>query len=206
MPSAPFTYEDVLAMPEDGRRYELFDGTLIVTPAPARRHQLCVSRLLEILAPLARAAGCDVLPGPIDVRLAPDRILEPDLIVVTASTSNEQTIDEVPRLVVEVASPSTQAIDRDLKRRAYEERGVPAYWLVDPADPSLTVLELEAGRYVERAPVIGDAAYETQLPFAVTRGAGRPRLRPITEAGVHEARHSWSPWQARPNSRLGRAS
>ncbi|MGH9033636.1 MAG: Uma2 family endonuclease [Acidimicrobiia bacterium] len=167
VPGDAFTYDDLLAMPADGRRYELFDGVLLVTPAPRRLHQRCVQRLVVLLS-AAASPDDEILPGPIDVRLADNRILEPDLIVVRRGTGDEQTIDEVPRLVVEVASPSTRAIDRDLKRRAYEEGGVPSYWLVDPSEPSLTVLGLEAGRYTERARVVGSTSYGAQLPFEVT--------------------------------------
>jgi Uma2 family endonuclease len=99
------------------------------------------------------------------VRLSENRVLEPDLVVLRAGPGAQQTIDEVPLLVVEVSSPSTRSIDRDLKRRAYEERGVPSYWLVDPDEPSVTVLELEAGHYVERAHVIGDSAGRVYEPF-----------------------------------------
>jgi len=167
VPGDAFTYDDVRAMPEDGRRYELFDGVLLVTAAPRRLHQRCLVRLV-LLLDAAAPADYEILPGPIDVRLAEDRILEPDLIVVRPGPGDQQTIDEIPQLVVEVASPSTRAIDRDLKRRAYEERGEPSYWLVDPDEPSLTVLELESGLYVERARVLGTTSYETRLPFTVT--------------------------------------
>jgi Uma2 family endonuclease len=167
VPGDAFTYDDLLAMPADGRRYELFDGALLVTPAPRRLHQRCVHRL-DMLLGAAAPADCEILPGPIDVRLAENRVLEPDLIVVGPGPGDQQTIDEVPRLVVEVASPSTRAIDRDLKRRAYEERGVPSYWLIDPTEPSVTVLELERGRYTERARVVGATSYDARLPFAVT--------------------------------------
>lgn len=168
LPAGPFTYDDLLALPDDGHRYELFDGSLLVSAAPNRGHQRCVSRLLLLLAPHAQAAGYEVLPGPIDVRLAQDRVLEPDLIVVRAGPGSQQTIDEAPLLVVEVSSPSTRNIDRDLKRRAYEERGIPPFWLVDPLEPSLTVLELEDDQYVERAHVTGDAVFDARQPFAVT--------------------------------------
>lgn len=167
LPAGPFTYDDLLAFPEDGHRYELFDGTLLVSAAPNRAHQRCVHRLGLLLDPLARAAGYEVLPGPLDVRLSEDRVLEPDLVVLRAGPGTEQTIDEVPLLVVEVSSPSTRSIDRDLKRRAYEERGAPAYWLVDPHEPSVTVLELEAGEYVERAHVVGDASVHVDVPFEI---------------------------------------
>ena len=65
-------------------------------------------------------------------------------------------------------SPSTRRIDLGTKRLAYEAAGVPAYWLVDPDVPSLTVLELDAGRYVERATVTGGEAFHATVPFAVT--------------------------------------
>ncbi len=165
LPSGPFTYDDLLALPEDGHRYELFDGTLLVSAAPNRAHQRCVHRLGLLLEPLARAAGCEVLPGPLDVRLSENRVLEPDLVVLRAGPGAQQTIDEIPVLVVEVSSPSTRSIDRDLKRRAYEERGVPSHWLVDPDEPSVTVLELEAGQYVERARVVGESVCEVHAPF-----------------------------------------
>jgi Uma2 family endonuclease len=168
LPAGPFTYDDLRALPEDGHRYELFDGTLLVSAAPNRAHQRCVHRLGLLLEPHARDAGCEVLPGPLDVRLSENRVLEPDLVVLRAGPGAQQTIDEVPLLVVEVSSPSTRSIDRDLKRRAYEERGVPSYWLVDPDEPSVTMLELEAGQYVERAHVVGDAECEVRLPFTLT--------------------------------------
>jgi Uma2 family endonuclease len=168
LPAGPFTYDDLLALPDDGHRYELFDGSLLVSAAPNRGHQRCVSRLLLLLAPYAQAAGCEVLPGPIDVRLAEDRVLEPDLIVVRAGPGSQQTIDEAPLLVVEVSSPSTRSIDRDLKRRAYEERGIPSFWLVDPLEPSLTALELEGDRYVERAHIVGEGEFQALQPFTLT--------------------------------------
>jgi Uma2 family endonuclease len=77
-------------------------------------------------------------------------------------------VEGAPVLVVEVLSPSTRSIDLGTKRLAYEAAGVPAYWLVDPEVPSLTVLELDAGRYVERATVTGDDAFHADFPFAVT--------------------------------------
>jgi Uma2 family endonuclease len=165
LPAGPFTYDDLRSLPEDGHRYELFDGTLLVSAAPNRAHQRCVHRLGLLLEPLARGAGCEVLPGPLDVRLSENRVLEPDLVVLRAGPGAQQTIDEVPLLVVEVSSPSTRSIDRDLKRRAYEERGVPSYWLIDPDEPSVTVLELEGGHYIERMHVAEEAAGQVHRPF-----------------------------------------
>ena len=71
------------------------------------------------------------------------------------------------RCVVEVFSPSTRRTDLTLKRATYEAAGVPSYWLVDPEAPALTVLELEGGRYVERATLTGAKAWRATRPFAV---------------------------------------
>ncbi len=67
----------------------------------------------------------------------------------------------------EVLSPSTRAVDSTLKRHVFEQGGVPAYWQVDPFNPSLTVLELVDGAYVESAVVTGAQSYDAELPFPV---------------------------------------
>jgi Uma2 family endonuclease len=153
-------------MPHDGHRYELIDGVLIVTPAPATRHQLVVSSLIVLLQ---EATGDDyyVLPGPYDYKVNDLTVLEPDLVVARKADFGEKRLDRTPTLVVEVQSPSTRKIDLGAKRLAFEAAGVPAYWLVDPAVPSLTVLRLDAGRYAEEAVVEGDGIYDGSSPFAV---------------------------------------
>jgi Uma2 family endonuclease len=76
--------------------------------------------------------------------------------------------DRTPVLVVEVLSPSTSATDRTSKRLVFEQGGIPSYWLVDPLTPSLTVLELRDGSYVEAAVVTGAERYRASLPFTVS--------------------------------------
>jgi Uma2 family endonuclease len=71
-------------------------------------------------------------------------------------------------LAVEILSPSTRYRDLGLKRRAYEDAGLPWYWIVDPKKPRLTVLRLIDGRFVEHAVVTGDEEYVTTEPVAVT--------------------------------------
>lgn len=69
--------------------------------------------------------------------------------------------------MVEVLSPSTRAVDVTLKRHVFEQAGIPSYWLLDPLVPSLMVLELVEGAYVERASVTGKQGYDAVVPFAV---------------------------------------
>jgi Uma2 family endonuclease len=164
---APLTEDDLATMPEDGHRYELLDGVLIVTPSPNINHQICVGSL-HVLLHAARGTEHTVLFAPFDVRLASTTVLEPDLLVFRTGESTPARLERAPLLVVEVLSPSTRRIDLGSKRLAYQDAGVPAYWLVDPDAPSLTVLRLGDGTYVEEAVVTGDEVYEADFPFPVT--------------------------------------
>jgi Uma2 family endonuclease len=164
---AVLTEDDLATMPDDGHRYELLDGTLLVTPAPNEGHQTCVTSLVVLLH-AARQPGQKVFVAPFDVRLSRTTVLEPDVLVARKSDLTPARLEGPPLLAVEVLSPSSRRIDLGTKRLAYEAAGVPAYWLVDPEVPSLTVLELDAGRYVERATVAGDEAFHATVPFAVT--------------------------------------
>ena len=164
---APLTEEDLAAMPEDGHRYELVDGVLLVSPAPNLSHQTCVVSLITLLH-AARRAEHQVLVAPFDVRLSRFTVLQPDVLVTRKTDVGEARLERAPLLVVEVQSPSTRLIDLGTKRLAFEAAGVPAYWLVDPNRPSLTVLHLEDGRYVEQAAVTGDQPYSATFPFEVT--------------------------------------
>ncbi len=165
---APLTEDDLASMPDDGHRYELVDGTLIVTPAPGLHHQICVTALGALLATV-RPPELRVLVAPFDVRLSRRTVLQPDLLVARTGDFDEARLEHAPMLAVEVLSPSTRRIDLGTKRLAFEAAGVAACWLVDPHAPSLTVLELDdQGRYVEKTTVTGDETYHATIPFQVT--------------------------------------
>ncbi len=162
-----FTRADLDAMPDDGRRHELIDGSLIVTPAPSRRHQRAVGEL-HLLLRRTCPPELEVFLAPFDVVLAVDTVVQPDLLVTRRSDSTERDLPVAPLLAVEVLSPSTRHIDLGLKRARYETAGSPSYWVLDPAEPSLTVWELEQGRYVERAHVTGDDECAVTTPYRMT--------------------------------------
>ena len=96
------------------------------------------------------------------------RSLQPDVLVVERAGLGEDNVQQGLLLAVEVLSPSTRAKDLVLKRAPYEDSGVPSYWVVDPDEPSVLVLELEDGRYVERARVTDSGIVEVTAPFAVS--------------------------------------
>lgn len=165
-PSRPLTYDDLELMPDDGHRYELIDGVLIVTPAPSPRHQQGV---LELAVLLRQHCPDDlqVFIAPLDVVLADDSAVQPDVLVARRADLTERNLPRAPLLAVEVLSPSTRGIDHLLKRERYERAGVPSYWIVDPAEPSILAWDLQDGRYVEVARAVGDELAELSAPYPV---------------------------------------
>lgn len=128
-----WTLEMVRAIPDDGNRYEVLDGTLLVSPAPSYRHQLAVALLYDIVAPYTRTHGIGrTLMSPADIELSPTKMVQPDLFVIPADvkTGSWQDITRL-LLVAEALSPSTARWDRMEKRRAYQDKNVPEYWIVD---------------------------------------------------------------------------
>ncbi|MFP5218385.1 MAG: Uma2 family endonuclease [Actinomycetes bacterium] len=163
----PFTRADLERMPDDGNRYELIDGVLIVSAAPSRPHQRAVGDLYVVLRE-ACPPDLELLFAPFDVVLAEDTVLEPDLLVAPRSQFTERDLPGPPLLAVEVLSPSTRRIDLLLKRDRLQAAGVPSYWRVDPDEPAFTVLELQDGAYVEVARVEGEQAWMAERPYPVT--------------------------------------
>ncbi|MGH9187152.1 MAG: Uma2 family endonuclease [Acidimicrobiales bacterium] len=166
IPLGPLTYEDVQRFPDDGLRYELVDGELLVTPAPNTLHQRIVVNLVLLLHGVIDA-GLEVLPAPVDWYIDQHTYFEPDVLVVRRSDESERRLEGTPVLAVEILSPTTRRRDLGLKKRAYEDAGLPWYWVVDPEAPSVSAFRLADGRYREEATVAGDEVYETHDPFAV---------------------------------------
>ena len=145
------TYHDYAALPDDGRRYELHDGELSVTPAPSPQHQMCSANLFRILDSHVRSHGLGVvLFAPLDVILSDTAIVQPDLVYLAAdrlAAISRRGIEGPPTLVVEILSPSTTAIDRDTKHRLYARHRVPLSWIVDPNARLLDAYRLGEDRY-----------------------------------------------------------
>lgn len=155
------------ALPDERHRYELLDGALIVSAAPRPIHQIVVFGLYDQLRS-ACPAHLRVLGAPLDIDLAQDSILEPDLLVARRDQFDDRGLPGRPELAVEVLSPSSRRIDRVLKRERYERAATPAYWIVDPDGPSLTAYELRDGRYELAAQVEPGQAWTAAVPFEVT--------------------------------------
>ena len=165
----PLTRADLDEMPDDdGHRYELIDGVLIVTPAPVWMHQRVHSSLMRLLL-LACPAELEVLSAPFDVALADDTVMQPDLLVARRSDYSRRGLEQTPPvLAVEILSPSTRRIDLMLKRSRFEAAGCQSYWVIDPDDPSLIAWDLRDGLYAEVGRVAEDEEFDAELPFGVT--------------------------------------
>jgi len=131
-----WTREEVLALPDDGNRYELVDGELLVSPSPRFRHQRAVGELFVLLHRYVAAHNLGgVLFSPADLDLHSGQLLQPDLFVGAMIEGREPGSWEdigIPILIAEVLSPSTTRYDREVKRSRYQHSGVPVYWIVDP--------------------------------------------------------------------------
>ena len=129
-----YTVDEVLAFPDDGNRYELVDGELLVTPAPNMPHQVIVSELLTTLAIYVKShSGLQVLASPADISWDREKLVQPDLFVIPASeVSRTWKTVRTLLLAVEVVSPSSARGDRLVKRRLYQRQRVETYWIVDP--------------------------------------------------------------------------
>ena len=165
--SGPYTLDYLDSAPDDGRRREIIDGGLFVTPAPSRRHQRAVVRLSGTLD-----RSCpdefEVLVAPFDYRPTSERSVQPDVLVCGPGDHDPKHALEPLRLAVEILSPSSRMLDLLLKRGVYEQAGVPSYWILDPEKESLTVLELVDGTYVERDVVVGEKVLDATLPFPIS--------------------------------------
>lgn len=130
-----YTAQMVRELPEDGNRYEVVHGELLVTPAPLPKHQAVVQRLHLILHPYLESAGHKgwVFLGPADISWDDETLVQPDVLVVPRDeVTNDWSSYKTLLLAVEIVSPSSARIDRVIKRRLYQENRVATYWIVDP--------------------------------------------------------------------------
>jgi len=161
-PQGLWTYDDYASVPDDGKRYEVVKGVLYMTPAPNFAHQNAVSSIGMYLKLQVDVTGRGkVVVAPIDVELAPETVVQPDVVVVLNRNRQVITSSRVigaPDLVVEVASPSTATYDRRAKLDAYARAGVPEYWIADPAAESVEVFVLDHAEYTSAGVFEGGAS------------------------------------------------
>ncbi len=166
-----WTYRDLDRLPADLMRYELWEGELIMTPAPNVAHQTLVMRIVRlfVLHDPQQALG-STFTAPMDVVLGEDITVQPDVVWIARANAGIITHERImgaPDLCVEVTSPATAYADKDRKLRYYSEAGVREYWLADPEARTLTLY----------AP--GRNTHTVYQPGAVARSA-LPELEGLT--------------------------
>lgn len=159
-----FSLADWAAMPDDGRRYELVGGTIVVTPPPLVRHQRGSRRLQRLLEDAARPE-CEVFNAPVGLRLPGDQMLEPDLVVVPPGSARHHYLHLPVLLVVEIVSQGSRLHDTVTKRAVYADAGIEHYWLVDTTTAPIrfTALRLAEGGYETVVESTGDVAVDAPL-------------------------------------------
>lgn len=172
LPGRPMTKADLDELPDDGRRYELIDGVLLVSPSPAWRHQDVVSELVTQLR-ISCPSGLKAFVAPLDVDIADDTRMQPDVLVVHTDRLGKRDLSGMPELAVEVLSPSTRRFDLVLKRSRYEEAGCSSYWVIDPEVPSIIAWDLVDGRYVEVGRAEGDSDLALTKPYPIVVNPAR---------------------------------
>jgi len=145
-----WTYEDVQRLPEDGRRYEVIDGVLYVSPSPRQIHQLLSRRLQHFFYQFELEEQGYIYDAPMDLIMPGCTPVQPDLIFLLPEQFDqiqEKYIEGAPHLLVEILSPDSASRDRVKKLRKYAAAGVPYYLLVDPVAQTLEVLQLDGSTY-----------------------------------------------------------
>jgi Uma2 family endonuclease len=168
------SYADLEKWPDDGRRYELYDGEVYVVPSPVPLHQMVSARLHLALEEYTRAHGGIVLYAPLDIVLTEYDVVQPDLLLFTRERAHvvnpKQVTRQAPDLAIEILSPGTAANDRGRKMRLLARHGVREFWLVDPESAAVEVYRLAGDDFVLATRATGSATLASPLlaGFTVT--------------------------------------
>lgn len=161
------SFAEMEQWPEDGRRYELYDGEVYVVPSPLPLHQFVSARLYLALEDYVRALGGLVFYAPLDIVLTDFDVVQPDILLFTAERAHlvhpRQVTRHAPDLAVEILSPSTAQNDRGRKRGLLARHEVREYWLVDPDAARIEVYALEHGELVLAGSFAGSEPLASRL-------------------------------------------
>lgn len=151
--SVRFTYEDYLQFPDDGKRFEIIDGELFMSPSPLTKHQQTLLDLAYgIESHLKKVRSGKLFVAPVDVVFSETDVVQPDILFVSNSRTSiitEKNITGAPDFIIEILSPSNSIMDLKRKRSLYERSGVKEYWIVDPGKETIQKLILQDQVYVE---------------------------------------------------------
>jgi Uma2 family endonuclease len=174
------TYDDFCLLPEDGKRREITEGELFVTPSPQTPHQRAVMRLSVRLWQFVDSYKLgEVFGAPFDVVFSEYDVVEPDLLYISnarAGVLTNKNVQGAPDLVVEVLSETTEKRDRTIKLKLYGKFGVDEYWTIDPNGPSAEIYR----RGEEGLTLVAKLSAEDALTSPMFPGFSLP-LRELTD-------------------------
>lgn len=131
------TYEHLRQLPDDGKRYEIVNGELLVSPSPNRRHQETVGNVYDLLRRAQQAGFGKAYFAPFDVIFDQHNVTQPDVLFIgneRLGIPTEDNIQGAPDIVVEVLSPGTRLRDEGVKLALYASMRVRYYLMPDPTD------------------------------------------------------------------------
>jgi Uma2 family endonuclease len=149
-PAEPYTwtYSEYARFPDDGNRYEVIDGEVLVTPSPSPNHQHVLGTLHMQMRTYVERFGLGVVLLDVDLLFATGQFLRPDLLFVPAERRDgisDRGVEVAPGLVVEVQSPTSASIDRVKKPRRYGDFGIPEYWVLAPTEGAVWIWHFAQG-------------------------------------------------------------
>lgn len=144
-----FTYSDYLLLPDNGKRYEILEGELLMSPSPNTKHQIVLLNLAAVLNSFVERNNLgQIFIAPYDVVLSKYDVVQPDIIFISSKNTKmikPTHLEGAPDLVIEIISPGSAQRDRIIKRKIYALHGVKEYWLVHPEKERVQMLRLEKG-------------------------------------------------------------
>jgi Uma2 family endonuclease len=162
-----WTINQFAALPDDGKRFEIANGVLLLTPSPTRPHQDTVGEVVFHLRSHVKLSGVGlVIQAPFVVELSTKDVLQPDIFVVMNAHLDrvrENKVVGAPDLVVEVSTSGTAAFDRLTKYDTYEYTGVQEYWIVNLERRTVEIFVLKGDEYHSLGVFDGEQKVPSQL-------------------------------------------
>ncbi|MEW6095325.1 MAG: Uma2 family endonuclease, partial [bacterium] len=139
-----WTYQDYVQLPNNGKRYQIIQGEVYMSPAPVPYHQEVLWNLAQMLSNFVRKNRLGkIFIAPCDILLSDVNVVQPDIFFISKENLNiikDKYIEGVPDLIIEITSPYTQKLDKIVKKKLYETYKVKEYWIVDVDKKTLQIL------------------------------------------------------------------
>lgn len=164
-----FTYSDYKDFPEDGKRYEILEGGLLMVPSPFSLHQaVSINLAFSLVTHVKENKLGKIFCAPFDVVLSEITVVQPDIIFISTNNSGiltEENIKGVPDILMEIISKSSRKNDEILKKRIYAQSGVNEYWIIDPEHKQIEIyMEPHKGYTLWKKFSSGDIVFTPTFP------------------------------------------